>query len=186
MGRDPPETGRDKDFTPLPAHFEISMDNNTSTLHVLETDGEKDSTPLPALEIACLCAVFFSEALQMNVLFPFLVFMVESYGFTGSELGLAAGILASSFAAAQFLSSMLWGYFSDRVGLKPCLVLGTFGSSLCMLMFGLSRRYVLALLIRFCGGLLNGNIGLVKSFMGKITDGSNRSKAYSFIAVADG
>jgi MFS family permease len=143
-------------------------------------------TPLPRLEMICLCFIGLQESMQNSVLFPFLVFMVESFGYTGPELGLHAGILASSFSAAQFLSSMFWGRLSDKIGLKPCLVLGTLGSAICMLLFGISKSYTHAILARACAGLLNGNLGIVKSFIGKITDSSNRSKGFSLMAVSGG
>lgn len=58
----------------------------------------------------------------MNVLFPFLAFMVEDMGYGGERLGFYAGMLAASFCAAQFTSSIPWGIVSDMYGRKPAIL----------------------------------------------------------------
>jgi MFS family permease len=163
--------------------------------------------------MACLFAIQMNEALQINVLFPFLVFMIEMFGFTGPSLGVHAGLLASSFCGAQIFSSWLWGRLSDRVGLKPCLIAGTLGSSLIFFMFGLSTSFEQAVAARFCAGelnmtthelrclhlklmltslrffvqgLLNGNIGMIKVFVAKVTDETNKAAGFSFLSLAWG
>jgi len=136
--------------------------------------------------MGCMIAIQMNEALMINVLFPFLVFMTEFFGYKGASLGIHAGIIASSFCGAQFLSSMLWGRLSDQVGLKPCLIAGTLGSSLMFIQFGLSRNFGQAVAARACAGLLNGNSGLLKCYIAKVTDQSNRAKGFSFISLAWG
>jgi MFS family permease len=137
-------------------------------------------TPLPKIQVLAIFMCQFNEGLQMNFLFPFLVFMIESFGFTGTALGAHAGILASSFCAAQFLSSMVWGRLADRLGIKPCIIAGTLGSAVAFFCFGLATTYWQAVLARGCAGLLNGNVGLLKSYIGKLTDNTNRSAGFSF------
>ena len=53
-----------------------------------------------------------------------------------------------------------------------------------MLIFGLSESYTQAVIGRCIAGLLNGNIGVVKSFLTEITDDSNRGAAFSYMSVA--
>ena len=53
-----------------------------------------------------------------------------------------------------------------------------------MLIFGLSKSYTQAVIGRCITGLLNGNIGVVKSFLTEITDDSNRGAAFSCMSVA--
>ena len=148
--------------------------------------GSEEPTPLPLVPMGCMIAIQMNEALMINVLFPFLVFMIEFFGFTGSALGFHAGILASSFCAAQFLSSMLWGKLADRIGLKPCLISGTLGSSLMFFQFGLSQNFGQAVAARAFAGILNGNSGLLKCYIAKVTDQTNRAKGFSFISLAWG
>ena len=77
----------------------------------------------------------------MDLLFPFLAFMVEDMGYTGEALGYHAGILAASFCGAQFCTSVLWGVISDRYGRKAAIVAGTLGSGLGMLIFGFAKTF---------------------------------------------
>ena len=69
------------------------------------------------------------------------------------------GILIASFSLAEATSSMWWGSLSDRIGRKPVLLLGCFGTCISLLMVGFSNSFAMALTGRILGGLLNGNIG---------------------------
>jgi MFS family permease len=82
--------------------------------------------------------MFFSS---VNVLFPFVAFMVEDMGYTGSQLGYHAGLMAASFCGAQFCTAVPWGMLSDRFGRKPMIIVGTIGSGMGMLVFGLARTF---------------------------------------------
>ena len=46
-------------------------------------DSVENIAPLPALGMSLMFAVQLNEALMINVLYPFLVFMTESFGYTG-------------------------------------------------------------------------------------------------------
>lgn len=110
--------------------------------------------------------------------------MVEDLGYSGHRLGYYAGGLAASFCGAQFISSMSWGIFSDKYGRKPAVVIGTLGAAVGMFIFGSAKTYTQAVLGRIIGGLLNGNIGVLKSFLTEITDDSNRGKGFSYMSIA--
>jgi len=46
-------------------------------------DSVENITPLPALGMSLMSAIQLNEAMMINVLYPFLVFMIESFGYTG-------------------------------------------------------------------------------------------------------
>ena len=48
------------------------------------------------------------------------------------------------------------------------MLAGTLGTLLSVLMFGFSSNYEMAVLARFLWGLLNGNIGVAKSYIGEV------------------
>jgi MFS family permease len=53
-----------------------------------------------------------------------------------------------------------------------------------MLIFGTARSYPQAIIGRFTGGFLSGNLGVMKSFLTEITDHSNRGKGFSYVSVS--
>jgi MFS family permease len=100
-----------------------------------------------------------------------------------SDIAFYAGFLAASFSFAQFITSLFWGWLSDRIGRKPVLLTGLFGNSITMLVFGLSKNYYLALISRIFCGALNGNLGVVKSSIAEITDDTNSPAAFGLFNI---
>ena len=93
-----------------------------------------------------------------------------------------AGILISAFALAESLTGMWWGSLSDRVGRKPILLLGCFGTMLSLLVVGFSTNFTVALLGRLLGGALNGNIGVIQTMVGELVKKpEHEPKAYSIM-----
>jgi MFS family permease len=80
-----------------------------------------------------------------------------------SDASFYCGILIASFSLAESLTSIWWGSLSDRVGRKPVLLFGCFGTILSLLVVGFSNSFAMALFGRILGGLLNGNIGMFGS-----------------------
>ncbi|KAJ1406779.1 major facilitator superfamily domain-containing protein [Ochromonadaceae sp. CCMP2298] len=148
--------------------------------------GSLTPTPLPRLELFCMYTVQIAEALNVELAFPFLAFMVEDFGYSGKQLGIHAGILASTFCAAQFTTAVPWGIFSDRYGRKPALVGGLLGAAAGMAAFGLSKNMLQAATARAVGGMLCGNLGVMKSHMTEITDNSNRANAFYLLNLSCG
>jgi MFS family permease len=101
-------------------------------------------TTLPRSGVICVILVQICEAFNIFILFPFMAFLVERMGHSGTDLGLYTGGLAASFCGAQFLSSTVWGMASDRYGRKVCICVGTLGAAVGMLVFGSSQTYAQA------------------------------------------
>jgi len=67
--------------------------------------------------------------------------MVEDMGYTGDALGYHAGLMAAAFCFAQFFTAVPWGMVSDKYGRRPTIIVGTLGSGLGMLIFGMARTF---------------------------------------------
>ncbi|KAJ9074434.1 hypothetical protein DSO57_1006395 [Entomophthora muscae] len=147
-----------------------------------------ERTPLPSLQFAILMGIRFVEPISFSLLLPFVYFMVRDFHVTddSDKISVYAGLLASSFAFAEFLSSVVWGMVSDRIGRKPVLMLGLGGTIVSMLMFGVSQSYVWAMVSRFAAGLLSGNVCVMKSMMAEMTDHTNRALGFSYLSMAFG
>jgi MFS family permease len=91
-------------------------------------------------------------------IFPYSYQMVESFNITADpgKIAVYTGLITASFAFAEFLTGMMWGRLSDKVGRKPVLIGGLIGTALSMTMFGFARSLPVALVARALGGALNG------------------------------
>lgn len=76
-----------------------------------------------------------------------------------------AGLLVSAYAVAEALTAIGWGALSDRYGRKPVVLFGLGGVAISSLIFGLAKNYWVALLARFIGGALNGNVAVSRRLM---------------------
>ena len=88
------------------------------------------------------------------------------------------------FFATQALTVMHWSRISDRIGRKPVILVGLFGLSLSMYSFGLSRSFPALVISRCLNGALNGNIGVIKSMIGELTDSTNIARTLSYQPIA--
>ncbi|KAJ3313769.1 hypothetical protein HDV04_001573 [Boothiomyces sp. JEL0838] len=146
------------------------------------------STPLPRLQLFMICLITFVEPVQFGMIFPFVYFMVRDFGIAKNEteIGNYVGLLTSSFCLAQFLTSLPWGWASDRYGRRPILLIGLLGNTITCLLFGFSKTFTFAIVVRAFCGFLNGNLGVVKSMLGELTDETNRGRAFAIWEAAFG
>lgn len=95
--------------------------------------------------------------------------MVRNFGIGDeSNASFYAGILISAFSLSESLTGMFWGGLSDRIGRKPVLLSGCFGTLVSLLIVGLSPNFWVALVGRIVGGFLNGNIGVIQTMVGEL------------------
>ncbi|KAJ9056615.1 hypothetical protein DSO57_1031170 [Entomophthora muscae] len=144
-----------------------------------------DKTPLPNPQFYILLCIRFIEPISFSLLFPFVYFMVKDFNLTddASMISYYAGMISSSYAVGEFLGGVPWGMLSDRIGRKPVITLGLLGTSVSLFMFGLSQSLPWAMTTRFMGGILNGNVGVIKSMVGEMTDRTNRADAFSYLSM---
>jgi MFS family permease len=79
-----------------------------------------------------------------------------------------------------------WGWFADRFGRKPAMVLGIAGTIFSIVLFGTAQNFAWAIAARFLWGLLNGNVGVAKTYMAEVCDETNQAKGFSVIGTTAG
>lgn len=129
-----------------------------------------------------LCRV--CEPIAFMSIFPYIYYMIESFGITtdGKQIALYAGLVTSAFAFAECLAGPFWGRLSDQYGRKPILLTGIAGTGLSMLVFGFARDLPTALIARALGGILNGNIGVLQTTVAEvITVEAHQARAYAIM-----
>lgn len=169
-----------------PSDSDIVVNERTALLDAGQ-QGQKKATPLPKLQIGILLLALLVEPIASQSIYPYINQLVSELDIIGGDerkVGYYAGLIESLFFATQALTILQWSRTSDRIGRKPVLLLGIFGLSLSMFCFGLSRTLLGLILSRCITGALNGNIGVMKSMMGELTDSTNMAQGFSLMPIA--
>ena len=152
---------------------------------------------------AILLLMQFCEPITATVIFPFVFQLVNETGVTkgnADRTGYYAGIIVrlflffsphaddqseqqSTFFLVETLFVLQWGRLSDKIGRKPVILVGLLGLTLSMLCFGLSRTFPALVASRSLVGLLNGNVGVLKSMLGELTDDTNLAQGFAFLPI---
>ena len=70
---------------------------------------------------------------------------------------------------------------AERHGQRTVLFVSLLGSSLTCVMFGTSKSLPEALTIRLLQGIFAGSMGVARSSVTNITDGTNEGRAYAIL-----
>lgn len=131
---------------------------------------------------AVIFLVAFLNLAGFGIVIPLLPYYAKSFGANPFLVGL----LISSYAAAQFVGSPLWGRWSDTLGRRLVLLLTIIGSVLGYVLFGLAESLIALFVSRILTGLMNGNISVVQAYVSDITDEKDRARGLGLIGAAFG
>ena len=145
-------------------------------------------TPLPKVRAYLIGLILLSNGFSSMVIFPFIPFMVHDFfpSYGKDALGYKVGLLGSAYFAGSFCGSIMWGFLSDKIGRRPCLLCGICGTIVAVLLFGFAETFPMAVASRALWGLLNGNIGVAKTYMAEICDDTNQAQGMALIAAQGG
>ncbi len=135
-----------------------------------------------------LFMVTMIDLIGFGIVIPFLTYLVEDLAAEQGivEVGLWVGILMTSYSAAQFLFSPIWGSISDRIGRRPVLMIGLVGNTVFFTMFGLANTLFIALVARFLAGVFNGNIAVARAYIGDVSTPKQLATRMGLIGAAFG
>ncbi|KAI0831192.1 MFS general substrate transporter [Trametes gibbosa] len=142
-------------------------------------------TPIPKAKLATLCAVRLVDPIAFTQIFPYVNEMMEHINVTSdhSKIGFYSGVVESSFAIAQVISIYQWARLSDVIGRRPLVLLGILGIGLSTMLFGISTTLSGLIMARCLSGFFSGNIAVIHSVLGEITDASNQAVAFSLYGL---
>ncbi len=127
-----------------------------------------------------LIAVCFVDMIGLMMIAPLLTPYARRFGAPDWSVG----VLFSSFAIAQLLSSPVWGRVSDRYGRRPALLAGLGGSFFAYLIFGFANSLWLLFVCRSVQGLGGGTTGVAQAYVADTMEPSERAKALGWLSAA--
>ncbi|MCP9809007.1 MFS transporter [Cyanobium sp. HWJ4-Hawea] len=145
----------------------------------------------------CAFLTLLNDRLGESIVFPLLPFLLASFTSNGRTLGLLAG----SYALAQFAFTPLIGALSDRYGRKPVISFCVAGSVLGLGLFALtvsinwqaipwaagsSIPLTLLFIARLIDGVSGGTAATASAVLADISPPEKRAKAFGLIGVAFG
>lgn len=123
----------------------------------------------------------FVTLIGFGMVLPLLPFYAKLYNASETTIGL----LAASFAIAQFLFSPIWGRASDRYGRKPIISLGLLGLSLAFLVFGIAHNLEWLFVSRFLQGVFSGAaLPVAQAYVADVTTKDERIKGMGNLGAA--
>lgn len=154
---------------------------DTKAMVLTNKRSPRDPDKFPTGQLFLLAIVRLAEPIALTSIFPYAWPLVKKFQ-VGDEKNASfyAGLLISAFALAESLTGMYWGGLSDKIGRKPVLLAGCFGTVLSLIMVGFASNIWVALAGRAIGGFLNGNIGVIQTMVGElVTKPEHEPRAYS-------
>ena len=124
----------------------------------------------------------FIDLLGFGIIIPLLPFYAERFGGNAATVGM----LSVSFSLMQFVFMPIWGRLSDRVGRRPILLLGLFGSFGSYLIFGLAGSLPLLFISRAFAGIAGATVSTAQAYIADTTAPENRAKGMGLVGAAFG
>lgn len=141
---------------------------------------------LPWFQLSVVLLIRTCDAVATQSVYPYinqLVGELEVVGGDKRKVGYYVGLIDSFYQACLILTILQWNRLSDRIGRKPVLLIGVLASISSTICFGLSSTFWKLIASRCVLGLLDGNVGVVRSIIGELTDSTNRARGFALMEV---
>ncbi|KAJ5085880.1 glutamate carboxypeptidase [Penicillium argentinense] len=119
--------------------------------------------PKPQLPVQQLVILFVFTSIL-----PYLPELIEYVGVPKPEVAKWAGIASAVASVSQAMMAVPWGTLSDYVGRKPIIISGQIFTMLLSIMLGMSQNLSMVLASRALVGLMNGNVGIIRTMVAEI------------------
>ena len=123
-------------------------------------------------QLTILTLARLSEPITSTSLQSYLYHQLASFdpSAPASVISTRTGFVLSAFPAAQAVTAVLWGRIADspHFGRKTVLVVGLLGTAAGTVGYGLSSSWKVAAFWRLVSGILNGNVGVLRTMISEI------------------
>jgi DHA1 family tetracycline resistance protein-like MFS transporter len=132
--------------------------------------------------LTILFLTVFLDLVGFGIVIPLLPLYAERFGASP----VAVTWLVAIYSLMQFAFAPWWGRLSDRVGRRPVLLVGLFGSALSYLLFGLAGSLTMLFVARALAGVMGANIGVAQAYVADVTPAADRARGMGLIGAAFG
>ncbi|RYC77408.1 hypothetical protein BFJ63_vAg19718 [Fusarium oxysporum f. sp. narcissi] len=135
-------------------------------------------------QLSVIAAARITELLSERSQATYMFYLLQSFAALGStsesQAVSQAGILMASWAAAQSIAAVWWGRAanSPRLGRKGVILIGLAGTFVSGLGSGFAQSFNQLLALKVIAGVLNTNLGIMRTMIGETTPPRFESKAF--------
>lgn len=127
------------------------------------------------------------DALGIGLVIPIVPQLVlELSGGDASHAAAWVGLLATSFAAMQFIFSPIIGGLSDRFGRRPVMLLSVLGLGIDYLILAAAPSLGFVLFARLLAGVTTANISAVTAYISDVTPPERRGQRFGLVGAMFG
>src|SRR5438477_5440326 len=124
--------------------------------------------PASRTSLGLIFVIVFIDLLGFAIVLP----LLPRYGERLHADKMTIGLLMASYSAMQFIFSPLWGRLSDRIGRRPALLAGLFGSVVFYSLFGFAAIWEslpLMFVSRIGAGISTATISTAQAYIADAT-----------------
>ena len=130
--------------------------------------------------------VVLIDMLAVGIIVPVLPAIVGQFTADPSEQARWYGVVAVTYALAQFLAAPVLGALSDRYGRRPLLLLGFCGIAINFFTTALASAIWMLVASRIVGGAMQANAAVANAYVADITPPAERARRFGMLGAMFG
>ena len=136
----------------------------------------------PRLVLGIVFTTILIDIVGFSVLIPVLPLMARRLGAGPVQVGLILTI----YALAQLLFLPVWGWFSDRIGRRPVILVSLLGTALSFALLAVAESLAVIYVSRALAGFFAASIGTAQAVVTDVTGPRERARGMGIIGAAFG
>ena len=130
--------------------------------------------------------VVLIDMLAVGIIVPVLPALLGQFTADAAEQARWYGVVAVSYAVAQFVAAPMLGALSDRFGRRPVLLLGFCGIALNFFTTAMASAIWMLVASRIVGGAMQANAAVANAYVADITPPAERAKRFGMLGAMFG
>ncbi|UCE86271.1 MAG: MFS transporter [Deltaproteobacteria bacterium] len=149
---------------------------------VMESGGEGGAGRGTRTILWIVFTTILIDFIGFGVLIPVLPLFADRLGATPVQVGL----ILTVYALAQLLFLPVWGWFSDRIGRRPIILVSLFGTAVSFAVLAASESLGMIYLSRALAGFFAASIGTAQAVVTDVTEPRDRARGMGLIGASFG